>query len=82
MTEWTVRADYDAEARHWYVCDSDVPGLSTGAKSLEALAAKLPSMIAELIDHNAHLILDKTRLTGPHNLRLVAHHETSRAIAA
>lgn len=82
MTEWIVRADYDAEARHWFVFDSDVPGLATGAKSLEALAAKLPNIIAELIELNAHLILAKDRLAGPHSFRLIAHHETQRAIAA
>lgn len=82
MAEWTVRADYDPEARWWYVFDSDVPGLSTGADSLEALESKLPDMIVDLLDLNDHLIVDKARLTGPHSYRLVAHHETQRAIAA
>lgn len=82
MAEWTVRADYDPDARWWYVFDSDVPGLSTGAASLEALEAKLPDMIVELLDLNAHLILAKDRLAGPHSYRFVAHHETQRAIAA
>lgn len=82
MTEWIVRADYDSEARSWYVCDSDVPGLSTGAATLDELAAKLPPMIVELLELNAHLFSDRTRLAGPHSFRLVAHHEAVRAIAA
>lgn len=82
MAQWTVRADYDAEARYWYVFDSDVPGLSTGAETLAALEAKLPDMIVELLDLNAHLIVDETRLAGPHSFRLVAHHEAFHAIAA
>ena len=73
---------YDPDARWWYVFDSDVPGLSTGAASLEALEAKLPDMIVDMLDLNAHLILAKDRLVGPHSYRLVAHHETQRAIAA
>lgn len=82
MATWTVRADYDSEARWWYVFDSDVPGLSTGADTLEALEAKLPEMILELLELNEHLLVDKPRLEGPHSFRLVAHHETVRAIAA
>jgi predicted RNase H-like HicB family nuclease len=82
MAEWTVRADYDPESRSWYVFDSDVPGLSTGAATLEELETKLPEMIVELLDLNEHLFDDKKRIAGPHSFRLVAHHEALRAIAA
>ncbi len=82
MAEWIVRADYDSESKSWYVFDSDVPGLSTGADTLEQLEAKLPDMITELLDLNEHLFVNKSRLVGPHSFRLVAHHEAFRAIAA
>ena len=82
MAEWIVRADYDPEAKSWYVFDSDVPGLATGADSLEELEAKLPSMIVELLELNEDLFDDKSRIAGPHSYRLVAHHEAFRAIAA
>jgi predicted RNase H-like HicB family nuclease len=82
MAEWIVRADYDPDAKSWYVFDSDVPGLATGADTLEELEAKLPDMIIELLDLNAHLFADPSRVTGPHSFRLVAHHEAFRAIAA
>lgn len=82
MAEWIVRADYDPEAKSWYVFDSDVPGLSTGADTLEELEAKLPSMIVELLELNEHLFDDKSRIVGPHSFRLVAHHEAFHAIAA
>ncbi len=82
MAEWIVRADYDPEAKSWYVFDSDVPGLSTGADTLEELEAKLPSMIVELLELNEHLFDDKSRIVGPHSYRLVAHHEAFHAIAA
>ena len=39
-------------------------------------------MILELLELNEHLFVDKARLDGPHSFRLVAHHETVRAIAA
>jgi predicted RNase H-like HicB family nuclease len=82
MAQWIVRADYDPESKSWYVFDSDVPGLSTGADSLEELEAKLPDMIVELLELNEHLLFDKSRLAGPHSFRLVAHHEAFHAIAA
>lgn len=82
MAQWIVRADYDAEAKSWYVFDSDVPGLSTGASTLEELEAKLPDMIVELLELNEHLFIDKGRLSGPHGFRLVAHHEAFHQIAA
>ena len=82
MAQWIVRADYDPESKSWYVFDSDVPGLSTGANTLDELAAKLPAMITELLELNADLFLDKSRLAGPHSFRLTAHHEALHAIAA
>jgi predicted RNase H-like HicB family nuclease len=82
MAEWIVRADYDPQAKSWYVFDSDVPGLATGADTLEELEAKLPSMIVELLELNEHLFQDKSRIAGPHSFRLVAHHEAFHAIAA
>lgn len=82
MAQWIVRADYDPEARSWYVFDSDVPGLSTGAGTLEDLEAKLPDMIVELLELNEHLFTNKGRLNGPHSFRLVAHHEAFHQIAA
>lgn len=82
MANWIVRADYDPESQSWYVFDSDVPGLSTGADTLEQLEAKLPDMIVDLLELNAGIIQDKARLEGPHSFRLVAHHEAFHAIAA
>ena len=82
MAEWIVRADYDPDSKSWYVFDSDVPGLSTGAGSLEELEKKLPRMTVELLALNEHMFDDKSRINGPHSFRLVAHHEAFRAIAA
>jgi hypothetical protein len=45
-----VHAAYDAEAGVWFVEDSTLPGLSAEADTFEALAAKLPNMIADLME--------------------------------
>lgn len=81
MAQRIVRADYDFEAKSWYVFDSDVPGLSTGSGTLEELEAKLPGMILELLALNEHLFIDKRRLSGPHRFRLVAHENAYHQIA-
>ena len=82
MAEWIVRADYDPESHSWYVHQSDVPGLCTGGETLEELADKLPALITDLLELNAHLFVDKTRLDGPHSFKLIAHHEAQHRIAA
>lgn len=82
MSQWIVRANYDPESKSWYVFDSDVPGLSTGAATLEELEAKLPDLIVELLELNVELFADRSRLAGPHSFRLVAHHEAFHQIAA
>ena len=47
-----VHADWDDEARVWVATSSDVPGLATEADTVEALIAKLESMIPELLVAN------------------------------
>ena len=47
-----VHADWDDEARVWVATSSDVPGLATEADTVEALIAKLESMIPELLAAN------------------------------
>ena len=49
---WTVNAAWDDEARVWYVQDSNVPGLATGADTFEALIEKLKIVIPELLAEN------------------------------
>lgn len=47
-----VTAKYDDEANVWYVEESNVPGLRTEAPSIEALRAKLPALIEDLVEVN------------------------------
>lgn len=50
-----IRADWDAEADVWVATSDDVPGLATEAETLEALSAKLESMVPESLDANGYL---------------------------
>jgi predicted RNase H-like HicB family nuclease len=45
-----VRAVWDSEAGVWVAESEDVPGLVTEADSVEALEAKLPGLIQDLLE--------------------------------
>lgn len=47
-----VRAEWDDEASVWVATSDDVPGLATEADTLEALSAKLETLVPELLDAN------------------------------
>jgi predicted RNase H-like HicB family nuclease len=47
-----IRAEWDAEASVWVATSDDVPGLATEAQTLEALSAKLESLVPELLEAN------------------------------
>lgn len=49
-----IQASWDAEARVWYVCESDVPGLHAEAESQEELLEVLKDILPELIEANSH----------------------------
>lgn len=82
MALWTIRAEYDLEARVWWVADSDIPGLAADAETVEALAAKAGAMLGDLLEMHAADIVDKARLTGTHRIRMIAHHEHLFDVAA
>jgi predicted RNase H-like HicB family nuclease len=44
-----VRATWDSEAGVWVAESEDVPGLVTEVESIEALEAKLPGLIQDLL---------------------------------
>lgn len=82
MSTWTIRAEYDPEAHVWWVADSDVPGLAADAETLESLASKAGSMLGDLLEIHSDKIVDDSRLSGPHRIRMIAHHEHSFDVAA
>jgi predicted RNase H-like HicB family nuclease len=45
-----VHADWDSEAGVWVAMTQDLRGLVTEAESIEALRAKLPGMIIDLLE--------------------------------
>jgi hypothetical protein len=45
-----VRADWDDEAKVWVATSSDLEGLVTEAPTLEALSAKVLTMVVELLE--------------------------------
>lgn len=49
---YVVRAEWDSEATVWVATSDDVPGLATEADTLEALSAKLETLMPELLDAN------------------------------
>jgi predicted RNase H-like HicB family nuclease len=52
---YVVRADWDAEAKVWVAYSEDVPGLATGADTLEDLVEKLKVAVPELLEENGLL---------------------------
>lgn len=45
-----VTADWDPEAQVWVATSRDLRGLVTEAESVEALRAKLPGMVLDLLE--------------------------------
>ncbi|MGA8077278.1 MAG: DUF1902 domain-containing protein [Xanthobacteraceae bacterium] len=45
-----IHADWDPEAAVWVATTNDLKGLVTEADTMEALRAKLPGMILDLLD--------------------------------
>ena len=45
-----VHADWDADASVWVATTQDIRGLVTEADTIEALRAKLPGMIVDLLE--------------------------------
>ena len=55
MSPYHVTAEWDEEAQVWVASSDDVPGLATGAETLESLIEKLKIVIPELLVENGLL---------------------------
>ncbi len=82
MTLWSVHASYDPEERVWYSLSGDIPGLHIDAATLEQLADKAAAHLPDLLEIHADEFADKSKLAGPHRLRIVAFHEREFDVAA
>jgi predicted RNase H-like HicB family nuclease len=69
-----IHADWDPEARVWVATTQDIRGLVTEADTVEALRAKLPGMILDLLEESGSSDL-------PASIELVAR-ASDRLIAA
>jgi predicted RNase H-like HicB family nuclease len=49
---YRVRAEWDSEAKVWYISDTDVPGLVAEAENPEKLLELLSTLIPELVALN------------------------------
>jgi len=56
-----VRAEWDEEVQVWVATSENVPGLATEADAIEALCAKLDSMVPELLSANGYPVSDNIR---------------------
>jgi predicted RNase H-like HicB family nuclease len=56
---YTVHCEWDPDARIWVATSDDVPGLATGADTLDELVEKLKVMIPELLEANGLLQPDQ-----------------------
>lgn len=52
MKAYEVRVAWDADAKVWYVADSDVPGLAGEAESVEEMIALLQNRVPEMLEEN------------------------------
>jgi predicted RNase H-like HicB family nuclease len=55
MSPYHVTGEWDDEAQVWVASSEDVPGLATGAETLEGLIEKLKIVIPELLVENGLL---------------------------
>ena len=62
MSTIVVRATWDPEASYWVAESPDVPGLATGAATLNELAAKLPGIIQDLLEGTEASNLPETEI--------------------
>ncbi len=76
MHSVSVKAAYDDNAHVWYVEESNVPGLNTEAPSVEALRAKLPGLVEDLIE------LNQLDFHGEVLIEVTAHTSTTATVAA
>jgi predicted RNase H-like HicB family nuclease len=56
---YTVHCTWDPEAEVWVATSDDVPGLATGADTLDTLVDKLKVVIPELLEANGLLPADR-----------------------
>jgi Domain of unknown function (DUF1902) len=80
MKVYTVYATWDPEAEVFVASSDDVPGLATEADTVEALKAKLDTMVPELLQLNG--ANDREGDFGGEVLIEVAHYQEKLLLRA
>jgi hypothetical protein len=70
---------YDREAKVWFIVDSAIPGLSGEADTREALIARLPGLIADLLEENG-VVVKNAPLTKGRGRRVAAKNTAPKAV--
>ena len=68
MKTYLIYADWDPEERVWVAYSDDVPGLATGAKTVEKLIDKLKVVVPELLEANGLLVTSDGSFDVPYDL--------------
>jgi predicted RNase H-like HicB family nuclease len=76
---YTVHCTWDGEAAVWVATSDDVPGLATGAETLDGLIDKLKVVIPELLEANGLL---PAHHTGEIHFAVIAERHERAPVAA
>jgi predicted RNase H-like HicB family nuclease len=65
---YLIRADWDPDSQVWVAYSDEVPGLATGADTMEELIEKLKVVVPELLEENGLLPRRDGRFDVPFNV--------------
>jgi len=71
-----VRAEFDREAQVWWTASCDLLGVNAEASTLEALLAKLPAVVEDMIEESGEAVSDTL------SIEVIAHASTPMRKAA
>jgi hypothetical protein len=57
-TTYEIHVLWDDEAKVWFVIETNVPGLTTGAPTREKLLEKLQVLVPEMLEENGRSLAD------------------------
>ncbi len=77
MQDVSVKISFDDEAQVWWLEESTLPGLRLEDASLDALMARIPLAIGDLIEANADLEGDGAPVVAPLEVVMNIHRAVS-----
>jgi hypothetical protein len=70
---YVVTAFFDEEASVWVATSDDVPGLSTEARTLDALIERVNAVVPELLHDNAQLVAGGRAAEEEIDVHVISH---------